>query len=157
MIDREAIRAVMLTPAGKILLMQAREPASDFTVWFAPGGGIERGETADVCLRREIREETGIVLGHIGPLIWRRHHTFEWNGQMLSQSEAFYFVPIDEFEPDFTTNPSETELMAFQQFEWWTPNAISTSQDVFAPRLLATHLQNLIEHGAPDTPVDVGI
>ena len=147
----------MLTPQNRILLMQAQEPSSDFTVWFAPGGGIEPDETPNVCLRREIEEETGIVLGDIGPLIWKRHHTFEWNGQMLSQNEEFHLVTTDEFVPDFTTNPSESELMAFRQFKWWTPNEISESQDVFAPRLLAAHLQNLIAHGAPKTPVDVGI
>lgn len=157
MIERRAIRAVMLTPEGRMLLMQAQEPSSDFTVWFAPGGGVESEERSEACLRREIEEETGVVLGDIGPLIWQRHHTFEWDGQMLSQEEEFHCVPIDEFDPDFTTNPSESELMAFRQFKWWTPDEISASKDVFAPRLLAEHLRALIEQGIPETPVDVGV
>jgi 8-oxo-dGTP pyrophosphatase MutT (NUDIX family) len=140
-----------------MLLMQAQEPASDFVVWFAPGGGIETGENPQSCLRREIEEETGVVLGNIGPLIWQRHHIFEWDGQMLSQDEDFYLVPIDEFEPDWSANPSKPELVAFRQFRWWSPAEIAASQDVFAPRLLAQHLQTLIEHGAPETPVDVGV
>ena len=138
-------------------MMQARDPSSDFTVWFAPGGGMESDENPETCLRREIEEETGIVLTDIGPLIWRRHHTFVWNGQILSQDEDFYVVYIDEFEPDFTTNPSEAELMSFQRFKWWSPAEISRSRDIFAPRLLAKHLQNLIELGTPDKPVDVGV
>ena len=73
MIERKAIRAIMLTPEGRILLMQAQEPSSDFTVWFAPGGGIESNEMPEECLRREIEEETGVVLKDIGPVIWRRH------------------------------------------------------------------------------------
>lgn len=157
MIERKSIRAVMLTPEGKILLMQAQEPASDFKVWFAPGGGMEAGESPEECLRREINEETGIVLRDIGPLIWKRHHAYDWNGSKLSQHEDYHLVPIDEFEPDFTTNPSETELMAFRQFRWWTPEEISASADVFAPRQLARHLSDLIEMGPPKITINVGI
>lgn len=157
MIRRKSIRAVMLTPEGRILLMQAQEPLHDFMIWFAPGGGMEADEDPESCLRREIKEETGIELENIGPRIWRRHHTFEWNGQMLSQDEDFYLVPIDEFKPDFTTNPSETELLSFQQFKWWSPSEISKSSDIFAPRLLAKHLENLIAWGVPEKPVNVGV
>ena len=157
MIRRTSIRAVMLTPEGRMLLMQAQEPSRDFMIWFAPGGGMEADENPEICLRREIEEETGIVLTDIGPLIWRRHHTFAWNGRILSQDEDFYVVYIDEFEPDFTTNPSESELMSFQRFKWWSPTEIQESSDVFAPRLLAKHLQNLIDLGVPKKPVDVGV
>lgn len=137
--------------------MQAQEPSGSFTLWFAPGGGIELDEDPGACLRREIEEETGIVLGEVGPLICRRHHTFEWDGQILSQDEDFYFVPTNEFEPDPRANPSETEMAAFRQFKRWMAEEISASPYASAPRLLADHLQELIEHGVPDTPVDVGI
>lgn len=109
------------------------------------------------CLRREIEEETGAVLQDIGPLIWQRHHTFDWDGQMLCQNEEFRLVPIDEFDPDFTANPSEVERIAFRQFKWWTPEEISVSRDAFAPRLLAQHLRALIEQGITEAPIDVGV
>jgi len=98
-----------------------------------------------------------MAVASIGPLIWRRHHTFDWNGQMLSQDEDFYLVPVDQFEPDIQANPSKTELMAFRRFRWWTPEEIRVSRDVFAPRLLAEHLLALIQHGPPEVPIDVGI
>ena len=157
MIKRKSIRAVMLTPAGRMLLMQAQEPSREFHVWFAPGGGMEPGEDPETCLRREVEEETGIVLGNIGPLVWQRHHTFEWDGRLLSQDEDFHLVPIAEFEPDGTANPSVGEQTAFRQFKWWSAEAMARSRDLFAPRLLAEHLRNLIAHGPPDQPFDVGI
>ena len=147
----------MLTPERRVLLMQAQEPSSDFRVWFTPGGGIEPGEDAEECLHREIQEETGVIHVNIGPLIWRRHHTFEWGDQMLSQDEDFYLIPIQHFEPNIQANPSAPELMAFRQFKWWTPQGISASQDKFAPRLLAEHLESLILNGPPDNPIEVGI
>jgi len=147
----------MLTPERRVLLIQAQEPSSDFRVWFTPGGGIEPDEDAETCLRREILEETGLIQVNIGPLILRRHHSFKWDNQILSQDEDYYLVPIEQFEPNMQTNPSETELMTFRQYRWWTPHEISLSRDVFAPRLLAEHLESLILNGPGDNPIDVGI
>ncbi len=52
MIFRRAIRAVMLTPEGRVLLMQAEEPSGKYRVWITPGGGIESDEDVEACLRR---------------------------------------------------------------------------------------------------------
>jgi len=67
-IPRKAIRALMITPEKKILLMHFAEPESNFSVWITPGGGIEREENPEECLRREIKEETGLESFEIGPL-----------------------------------------------------------------------------------------
>jgi 8-oxo-dGTP pyrophosphatase MutT (NUDIX family) len=137
--------------------MQAQEPNSDFWVWFAPGGGRELQESAEACLRREICEETGLEGFEMGPLIWRRNHVFEWGGQMLSQHEEFYLVRATEFEPYVQGNPSEAELAVFRQFRWWAVDEIAASQEVFAPRALARHLESLMQEGPPAEPIDVGV
>ena len=154
---RKAIRGLMITPDGKILLMQIVVPDNGFSCWITPGGGIEDGEKPDQCLRREIKEETGLQDFEIGPLIWQRKHTFPWEGQLLSQSEDFYLVPVDEFQAEMNNNPSEVELMIFRQFRWWSGEKISLSNDEFAPRLLSKHLERLINSGPPPVPVDVGV
>lgn len=41
-----------------ILLIQHREHAGGRAYWLLPGGGIEADETEEICLRREVREET---------------------------------------------------------------------------------------------------
>ena len=41
---------------GKVLLCRR----NDFDVWNLPGGGMEKGETVDEAVVREVREETGL-------------------------------------------------------------------------------------------------
>ncbi len=154
---RRAIRAVLLTPEGRMLLMHAQEPLSGVRVWFAPGGGMEGDETPEECLRREIREETGLVLDGIGPQIWWRRHAFSWNGEWLDQHEEFHLVRVEEFAPDTRTNPSAVELMSFLQFRWWTADEIAASDETFVPLTLAEHLRALLTDGPPAEPVDVGV
>ena len=59
MIRRKAVRAVILTPDHRILLMKVREPVTGIQVWITPGGGLETGESDEEGLRREVAEETG--------------------------------------------------------------------------------------------------
>jgi 8-oxo-dGTP diphosphatase len=54
---------VVLDPAGQrvLLIRRARPPRAG--QWSIPGGLVELGETVEAAARREVLEETGIVLG----------------------------------------------------------------------------------------------
>jgi ADP-ribose pyrophosphatase YjhB (NUDIX family) len=45
---------------SQVLLIQHREHAGGRSYWLLPGGGQEDGESADECVIREMREETGL-------------------------------------------------------------------------------------------------
>lgn len=45
---------------NKILLCKQKKPCRNF--WTLPGGCVERGETLEECVEREVFEETGIEL-----------------------------------------------------------------------------------------------
>jgi 8-oxo-dGTP diphosphatase len=46
----------VIIDAGRVLLTRR----SDFPLWVAPGGHMDRGETAQDCCLREVQEETGL-------------------------------------------------------------------------------------------------
>ena len=55
---RRAVRAIVLDPDDRILLVRFSFPSRD--VWATPGGGIDEGESAEEAIRRELGEETGL-------------------------------------------------------------------------------------------------
>lgn len=54
------VTAAVIEKNGKILLAQRKEGDTLAGKWEFPGGKIEPGETPEVCLRRELREEFGV-------------------------------------------------------------------------------------------------
>ena len=57
-----SVRAIIRDRRGRILLVR-RHPASKYFggTWELPGGKADAGESFDVALPREVREETGLV------------------------------------------------------------------------------------------------
>lgn len=47
---------------GRVLVAQRPEGTPLAALWEFPGGKVEAGETPDLALRREIREELGVIL-----------------------------------------------------------------------------------------------
>ena len=156
-VDREAVRAVLLAPDRTVLLMQFREPSSGVALWLTPGGGKLPGEDAEACLRRELQEETGLQVFELGPLVWtRRNHECSWNGKWVHQREQFYLVHVPSFKPSQEQMREQDERAAFIGYRWWSAQEIEDSCELFVPRRLAGHFGELLREGPPAAVVDVG-
>ncbi|MEP1470676.1 MAG: 8-oxo-dGTP diphosphatase MutT [Halieaceae bacterium] len=64
---------VILDAQNRILITRRHDDAHQGGLWEFPGGKVETGETVEFALARELREELGIVLGEIAPLVLVEH------------------------------------------------------------------------------------
>lgn len=62
------VTCAVIVSAGKVLCAQRSEAMPLPGFWEFPGGKIERGESSESGLIREIREELAMDVGIIGPL-----------------------------------------------------------------------------------------
>jgi 8-oxo-dGTP pyrophosphatase MutT (NUDIX family) len=101
-VDRTAARVLVLDEQGAVLLLQGRDSAHPErgTWWFTPGGGLDPGETVEDGARRELREETGLVAGELGPVVHRRIVDFEFENVSYHQRESFFCVRAAHFAVD---------------------------------------------------------
>lgn len=58
-----------------LLIQRSRAPSEG--LWTLPGGRLEPGETAEQCAIREVKEELGLVVFALRPLLRLRHGQFE--------------------------------------------------------------------------------
>jgi 8-oxo-dGTP diphosphatase len=61
------VAGILTDASGRVLLAQRPPGAHLAGTWEFPGGKIERGESAEAALRRELHEELGIEIGAIEP------------------------------------------------------------------------------------------
>jgi ADP-ribose pyrophosphatase YjhB (NUDIX family) len=151
---RNAVRAVVVDPAERVLLVRLEFP--HWTGWAAPGGGVDAGEADEDALRRELSEEAGLETFHLGPLVWTRTHELvfgDWDGQI----ECYYLVLTPSFDPAPALGWTELNAECLTAVRWWTPDELEAAGTEFAPRRLPLLLRELLLHGPPAEPIDVGI
>jgi 8-oxo-dGTP diphosphatase len=151
---REGVRAVVLDDDDRILLVHFQFP--DWTLWATPGGGVEPGESLEVAIRRELHEEVGLVNVELGPIIWERTHVFPF-AEFSGQHEKFFLVrtSTNVINPSF----SKEELLAerLTAARWWSVREIrEASDELFAPRQIASLLETLLIEGLPGEIIDTG-
>lgn len=169
---RPAVRAVVMDPDRRVLLVHFdfEDPGLPTGLWACPGGGVDPGETPTDALRRELREELGLVVeaADVGTPIWFKEHEFEmvdWDGQ----ADSFYFIEVEAFEPAPQFSESELRAEHLDGVRWWTWAELQEAQRgqavddrshpdlvTLSPRPLVRLLEDLMAHGRPREPLRLG-
>jgi 8-oxo-dGTP pyrophosphatase MutT (NUDIX family) len=144
--QREAVRAIVITPDRRLLMIRCRDPVSGASFWIVPGGGIEAGESHADALRRELWEELRLSDYRVGPVLWRRQHTFDARVGRLSQRETMYAVHVEGFDARFH---DADELMHIDGLRWWQLDAMFDAPERFTPPKLPALVRDYLAHGAP--------
>jgi ADP-ribose pyrophosphatase YjhB (NUDIX family) len=150
------VRALVVDGDDRVALVRFDFP--DRTVWATPGGGVEAGEDDETALARELREELGLELPRpLEPHVWVRTHVFpmtRWDGQ----TERYFLLRVPPFEIRPALDPDQLRAEGVGEVRWWAIDDLAAARDVlFAPRRLPALLRDLLTHGPPEEPLDVGV
>jgi ADP-ribose pyrophosphatase YjhB (NUDIX family) len=152
---RQAVRALIVDSSRRVLLFRADVP-DRASWWYAPGGGVEAGETDEQALVREVAEETGLVVDMISlrQPVWTRDYIFRWKERDERHLERFFLVRVGEHTVD-TTGLDSDEASVVGEYRWWALDDMTSSAEVFSPTRLAELLMPLLDGRLPEEPVEI--
>jgi TDG/mug DNA glycosylase family protein len=151
-----AARAVVLDPTARILLVRFGFP--DSTLWTLPGRGVEPGETDAHAIARELLERLGLT-DPLGPCIWTREQWFLDSPGSSGQRERIYLVRLNNRPRSII--PAIPTPLASEPVTghcWWTLSDLEAADPpLFTPPRLPALVRDLLAHGPPASPIDIGV
>ena len=150
---RVGTRVLLVDEEERLLLLRYVDRGK--YLWVPVGGGVEPGETIEQTARREIIEETGFLAPVELIAIGRRRLVVPLLEQLTDAREHWFLARVPH--ADITRSgwtPLEHETIS--AYRWWTVAELSTTSERLVPRNLAHLLSELLLHGPPSSPIELG-
>ncbi len=131
----------VVTYDGKVLLVRINKPKDKSGLWGFPGGKLEKGESLDEGMMRELLEETGI-----------KPHLYDYRplGIIHEKAEAtckhVYRVELKQDVHHFSYDLSE-----ILEIRWVQLDMITLKEFAFRSSWIAPFLEQLISNQLPDS------
>lgn len=157
---RRSVRALIVDDSDRLLLGRHTlvDPPGSSAVWAAPGGGVE-GEESDLeALRRELREEVGLVVENNPPLVWRHvMRSPDLSTGYDGVANEYFLVRTSAFNPRGGLSDAELANENLEEMRWWSIADLANyrGSDLFSPRDLKQRFSTLLDDGVPDEPTSL--
>lgn len=126
-----AVAAVIVRPGAFLAVRRKRTMKRDPGVWEFPGGKIERNETKEAALHREVKEELGITIELKKPLLF---YPFEVKGQIIHLT--YYLCSLKN-------EAHAVQLIDHDAWQWFTEQDFHASDWLDGDEQILTILKKL--------------
>jgi 8-oxo-dGTP pyrophosphatase MutT (NUDIX family) len=112
---RQGVRAMLVDPDRRVLMLRYENEYDEW--WIPPGGGVDPGETDEQALRRELREEIGLLEFELGPLLWDRERYFMLDADFAGQRNRVYLVRVAAMEARVISEALEARWFTIDELQ----------------------------------------
>jgi 8-oxo-dGTP pyrophosphatase MutT (NUDIX family) len=121
--------SVVCVDKGDLLCVRLRDPISRIARLFAPGGGVEAGETAAEAAARETREETGLEVSVDVTTELTARYRYRWAGVDIDCETHFFRARLRSER----TSPALVRDADYNEGVVWLPLGRLSELDFHAP------------------------
>ena len=149
---RPSSRLLVIDRDKHVLLFRfvfERGPLAGKAYWATPGGGLEAGESFEDAARRELFEETGILMDDVGKAVAEREFVLQlYDGEYVNAEEHFFLVRLADqsLSRDHWTT-IETEVLT--EHRWWSIEELTSTSEAVFPETLVSILASISQSDAP--------
>jgi len=113
----------------------------------------ERTWSTPRAARREVAEESGIILPDLGHKLWVRESRFHYKGRDHHRIEHVFLSRTPSTTPQAPLKPTENEKTGLIERRWWSATELRHCQDDLLPDNLAELLDDLLTGCLNGTPL----